>query len=317
MDNNDDLELEENDKVIDIDQIKDENVKDVIYELPFGNALTLKETYSITSVEDTRFIVVAGPSASGKTTLVTTFYQLFQKGPVGSYYFAGSQTLLGFEQRAYYTRSSSKLSNPETPKTRRGISDSILHLKLLDSEKNKLHNFLLSDFSGEDYSSAVANVEIMREDFGVIKRADVIVVIIDGYRISNKKYRHSTIQKAIEMLQTMSAADVLSKSVIVEIVISKYDLIETKSAEDPNILEYVNEIEAKILGKVAKLPNNAIKFFKVAAMPQDATCCELGYGLLELLQSWTDVREILHMPEQVKLTSEFNKFQKRMLGATL
>ena len=315
MANDDNLELENKNKVIDINQTKDEDAD--IYELPFGNALTLEDTYSITSVDDTRFIVVAGPSASGKTTLVTTLYQLFQKGPVGSYYFAGSQSLQGFEQRAYYTRSSSKLSNPETPKTRRGISDSILHLKLWDTKKNKFHNFLLSDFSGEDYSSAVANVEIMREDFGVIKRADIIVVIIDGERISNKKHRHSTIQKAIELLQTMSAADVLSKSVVVEVVISKYDLVKTKCAEDPSILGYINEIEAKILGKVDKLPNDAIKFFKVAAMPQDVSDCQLGHGVLELLKSWTDVREVLHMPQQLKLTSEFNKFQKRMLGATL
>ncbi len=109
--------------VNDLSEVQGDDVKLDVYQLPAGSALAMEDTYSITSSEESKFIVLVGPSACGKTTLVTSLYQLFQKEPLGGFYFAGSQTLQGFEQRAFFTRTSSKLSNPQTLKTRRGISD--------------------------------------------------------------------------------------------------------------------------------------------------------------------------------------------------
>jgi GTPase SAR1 family protein len=289
-----------------------------IFELPVGQALSLDDTYSITSSEYTRFIVVAGPSGCGKTTLVTSLYHLFQKGPIGNFYFAASQTLQGFEQRAFKARTSSHLSIPETIKTRRGISDSILHLKLWDTKKNYRYNFLMSDFSGEDYSSAIANVELMIEDFSVIKRADTIVIIIDGDRISNKKSRHGTFQQTTELLKTINDANLFSESVIVEFVISKYDLVKKRSETDPAIMEYIDKLKDKILGKTDNLPDIAIKFFRIAAMPSDSGDCETGFGIADLLQSWTESRTIEYVTEPIltPVKSEFNKFQNRTIGGT-
>lgn len=291
----------------------------IIFELPGGQALSLEDTYNITSSEVTRFVVLAGPSECGKTSLVTSLYHLLQKGPIGSLYFAGSQTLQGFEQRAFDARISSNRSTSETIKTRRGITDSILHLKLWDSKNNLRHNFLISDFSGEDYSSAIANVKLMQEDFGVIKRADTLVIIIDGNRISNKNHRHSAFEQTTELLQTINDANLFSESVNVEIVISKYDLLIKSNESDSTILDYIDKLTEKIMGKTDNLPNIAIKFFKIAAMPNDLSDCETGYGLHDLLHSWTESRaiEYITLPISIPLRSEFNKFQKRTKGATL
>lgn len=46
-------------------------------------------------------IVLVGPVASGKTTMETSLYQLFQNSPVNDFCFAGSYSLQGFEQRAF------------------------------------------------------------------------------------------------------------------------------------------------------------------------------------------------------------------------
>lgn len=308
----DQVEISENEANLDVGVDETNN----IFELPAGQALSIEDTYSITASESTKFVVLAGPSGCGKTTLLITLYQLFQKGAIGNFYFAGSQTLQGFEQRAFHTRISSNLSSPETVKTRRGISDSILHLKFWDSKIKVMHNFLLSDFSGEDYSSAIANVELMQEDFGILRRADVIVIIIDGDRITEREFRNSTLQRTIELLKTMDNANLLSKSVVVEIVISKYDLVKKKCGNDSIISEYINSIPSKILGRTENLSDESIKFFEVAAMPKDDVC-EIGFGLLQLLNSWTEIKEILYTPEQLQQTSEFNKFQKRMLGASV
>lgn len=183
----------------------DDNVgeQEIIFELPLGDAMTIEETYKITAAFQTKFIVLVGPQESGKTTLVTTIYQLFQTGPIDKYFFAGSKSLKGFESRAFNTRVTSGNSHSQTPKTRRGISDSILHLKLWNSIENSSQDLLISDFSGEDYNSAIANIDLMKSDFSPIKRADRIVVLLDGELISKKTKRNSTQDRAIELIQTI------------------------------------------------------------------------------------------------------------------
>ena len=131
-----------------------------------------------------KVIVLAGAVESGKTTLVTTIYHLLNKGPLAGYWFAGSETLLGFEQRSYLARTSSDNVYARMGKTRRGILDAILHIKLCKCQSNMLVDLLITDFSGEDFKSISGNVELAKAEFGAIKRADFIALLIDIYLIS-------------------------------------------------------------------------------------------------------------------------------------
>ena len=183
---------------VELSEMKNEDFSDKqneIFNLPLGEALSIEDTYLITSRDKTKLIVLAGPSECGKTTLITSIYQLFHKGPIDQFYFAGSQTIKGFEIRAYHTRTNSGGDKPNTLRTSLGSSDSFLHLKLWDSNNNSRHTLLLADFSGEDFRNARADVETMREDFSVIKQSDYLVLIIDGGSITQKDKRHSAVQK--------------------------------------------------------------------------------------------------------------------------
>lgn len=286
------------------------------FNLPLGEALSIEDTYSITARDKTKLIILAGSSECGKTTLITTVYQMFHKGPIDELYFAGSQTIKGFEQRAYYTRANCNKNNPNTPRTRMGSLDSFLHLKLWDSKNKKKHNFLLADFSGEDFNNARANVKVMKEDFSLIRRADFLIILIDGDSITQKDKRFSAIQITQELLTTIKNADVLRKNTRICFVISKSDIVKMKCKKNPSLNNFVNGIAEKLKSKFTDIENE-IKFYNVAAMPKDTNIVSVGYGMKELIKEWTKEAKISNdtiFVEQKELKSEFNKFHKKILG---
>ena len=75
-----------------------------------GDDLTISKASKITRSCVTRFITLAGAAESGKTTLLASIYECFQKGGFADYYFAGSLTLPGYEKRCHLSRIESGLS---------------------------------------------------------------------------------------------------------------------------------------------------------------------------------------------------------------
>lgn len=313
-------ENNENETITD-ESVKSPSLKDDvpvdILELPHGEALTIGETYKITSSRKVKFIVLAGPSDSGKTTLVTTIYHMFQKGPLAGYWFAGSETLWGFEQRAYPTRIRSDNASPQIPKTRRGISDAILHLRLSGCQSNVFQDLLITDFSGEDYKSIIGNVDSARSEFGVIKRADHIVLLIDGDLISQKRYRNGAELESLQLLKTISDAGLISNNACVNILISKYDLVLQRGIDDSSINDFIRSLNVKFKEKFSGQLKE-LRFSNIAAMPHDKEDLEIGYGLKLLIQNWVkcDDKSDNLVQDDIRhdSISEFNLFAYRAIG---
>jgi phage terminase Nu1 subunit (DNA packaging protein) len=295
-----------------IESLNNEEKNDIV-NLPLGEALYIEDTYPITSRDKTKLIVLAGPAECGKTTLITTLYQLFHIGPIDELFFAGSQTIKGFEQRAYHTRTNSGMNIPNTPRTRLGSLNSFLHLKLWNSANKNKHTLLLTDFSGEDFKNARANVELMREDFSLIMRADSLLILIDGDSITKIDERHSAIQFTQELLTTIKNARILKNNTKIYFVISKEDLVESRCENNPELKKYVDGIPDKLKNKFNDLENE-IKFYKVAAMPEDITRLSVGYGINELIKDLIKESEICNNDiflKQKEFKSEFNNFYKK------
>lgn len=294
------------------DDIIEEETKDNTSELPLGDVLSTSDAYSnITAKENSTFIALAGPSGCGKTTLLTAIYQLFQKGAVENYYFAGSETLLGFEQRAYLTRLHSGQLVPDTPKTRRG-ADQLLHIKIWDSYADKFFNLLISDFSGEDYSNIKANPEYAKSDFGIIKSAKCFVVILDGDLILNKEQRNSTLKDATELLRTFADADLLRSDASIIVAISKYDIVKKRYADDPSLYDYEEYIKNRF-NAIAKPLNKEILYTNVSAISDS----EVDYNersLNDMLRNWIDSSNNNHKysyHEPGIMKSQFNCFCRK------
>ncbi|MCB0336063.1 MAG: hypothetical protein KDD62_07140, partial [Bdellovibrionales bacterium] len=65
-------------------------------DLPSGEALTLLETRRITANSRVQLILLVGAVDSGKSSLIAGLFHMFQRGTIGDYFFAGSESLIGF-----------------------------------------------------------------------------------------------------------------------------------------------------------------------------------------------------------------------------
>src|SRR5688572_25854125 len=75
------------------DDIENENSLILFHD---GEYMSLDDAALITAENPTQVIVLAGPSASGKTTLLAGIFEKFSNQEMKKFLFAGSQTLPGF-----------------------------------------------------------------------------------------------------------------------------------------------------------------------------------------------------------------------------
>ncbi len=298
----------------DSEGIVEEDGRSGFVKLPHGLALTVAETYPITASEVSKTIILIGPFDSGKTTIETTIYQLFQRKPFAGLLFAGSQSLFGYEERAFYTRLESKKEIATTPRTSRSANEIFLHLKLYDNTTKSKTNFLFGDISGEEIYSHLGNVETISEKMPYLKSVNSYVFILDGKQLADKNKRNGAIDQAYTMARTIFDANLYSASTKVQVVISKYDIL--KMNDDAN-LETTIDKRLQCIVDLLKKYVDEVTVHKVAAMPEPGNL-EVGYGLEELLSTWNKP----HPNKQVfdsymidsPLDSEFNKLIYKMQG---
>lgn len=303
---NDDIETSDSNGIV------EEDGKSGFVKLPHGLALTVAETYPITASEVGKIIILIGPFDSGKTTIETTLYQLFQRKPFAGLYFAGSQSLFGYEERSFYTRLESKKEIATTPRTSRSTKEIFLHLKLYDSTMKTKTNYLFGDISGEEIYSYLGNVEAISKKMSYLKSVDNYVFVLDGKQLAVKSKINGAIDQAYTMARTIFDANLYSPSTKVQVVISKYDII--KKSDDANLETMINKRLQCIVALLKKYVSE-VTVHKVAAMPEQNDI-EVGYGLEELLSTWKKPHTVKQVVESYMIDkqsiSEFNKLFYKM-----
>lgn len=299
------------------EDLKEDGIRKGYLPLPSGRALSLQETYSVMASENTVFVILIGPSECGKTTIETTLYQLFQRSKVSGFLFAGSKTIQGYEERSFYTRVNSKQEVATTPRTSRGLQEIILHLRLFDENKNQKINYLFADLSGEEVQVHLANVNSLTQNMPFIRRANIYTFILDGERLVSKYQRNGVIEEASMMIRTIFDAGLYSKLIKVQLVISKYDIIEARN--DDNTKQFIEKSLNELQILISKYIND-ISFHNVAAMPNEGSL-EVGFGLDSLLSSWEYIPSYKQMDTKYSvnysLKSEFNKLFHKLEGDIL
>lgn len=276
------------------------------YQINSGEALSRDKFYTIAAKESTKMLLLLGPVASGKTTIETSLYQLFQEKPVENYYFAGSRSLQGFEQRAYYTRIKSKGSLPDTPRTKMDEEPTFLHLRLWNRDNDATTNLIFWDISGEAFSENIGKVDSVKKEFSFAERADFVIGIIDGEKLCNKKTKNSVVSEIIQLLRTFLDSGVLGEGCVLQIVFSKYDLL----IKEENYAEIIERAKNQINGYLEELSAN-IEYYCVAAMPSSAKDIQVGYGLSELLQRWCKKREYISwVPKKLTDFENLSEYDK-------
>ena len=258
-------------------------------ELPRIADLDADTAASITGASVTRVIVVAGPPECGKTTLLTALYERYlRRATFGGYCFAGSETLIGFEQRCHPSRSASRLPVAETEPTRPALRTPLLHLRLRFADLSEpTRDLLFTDLPGSVFRQAKDSTEACQR-LQVLKRADRIVLGVDGGQLADSSRRFVISAATRDFLRRGCDAGMLTRVTRVDVVVLKWDLVEALDlAERGLATATLDRLSHELRDDFAERLGG-LRFARVAARPQTAAL-EAGYGLAELIPAW--VRE--------------------------
>lgn len=287
------------------------------FELFSGAALNATDAEVITRRSRTQLVVFAGTEGSGKTTVLTSIYERVNQGAFAGFTFAGSRSLLGFEEICHLNRLASGGTQPETQRTRLTDDTKYYHLALRAAGLPAVRrNVLFSAMSGELFRMAKDSQEDA-ERLSFLRRADTIVVLVDGERLATPAQRTSAQADAADILESVLDANMVSPNCRVEIVFSKLDRV---TAAGQAALEFLAKTQEKFEGKFRpRVPH--LSFRQIAARPAPLSGPVDG-GLADAFVSWTTVLppsstdELLGEPAPARDDREFSKFGWRHFERT-
>jgi hypothetical protein len=266
----------------------------VMIELPAGDSLDSSSARFVTTHMLTRLIILAGAADSGKTTLLATIYELFQDGPFAGYVFAGSRTLPGFERRSHLARIASGRSHPDTERTK-SAEEGLLHLKVKRADGGRQsRDLLFTDLSGERFRLIKDSTDECMK-FDLLKRADHLVVLIDGDKICQMDRRLGAITDTRMLLRSCLDAGMIGAHSFVDIAVTKYDLL-VAPVEQVAALDFVRT-ESESLRKDFETRVARLRVVCVAARQGDSSL-PTGYQLDNLFRSWVEDHPIRRYVER-------------------
>lgn len=266
-------------------------------DLPSGKELSAAQASDLLRCEGGTVIALAGDEDVGKTTLIATLYDRFQDGPCAGFSFAGSETLVGFELRCHDARTSSGRPSQETQRTSRKAPLHFLHLRVArygqETGSRERCNLLLSDLSGEWFKLAADKQDECRK-MKHFRHADRVALCVDGEKLIDLRERQGCVAVAAGLLSNLLATELLVQSSIVDVLITKWDKVELDAKANIH-KSFVSQVELKLKADFADRLAS-LRFFRVAARPDEGSPLPLGYQLDELLTAWLTPRAQLPTP---------------------
>lgn len=255
---------------------------DSLVNLRSGNGLSFLEANSISRRGISRVIIFAGTAKSGKTTLLSSLYLLFHRQPFAGYLFSGCDTFVGFEERNYYLEIVSGLPKPTMERT---VVSEALHLQVRREDVSNLPvELLLCDISAEDFEEAKDSTETCKQ-MTVIQRADTFVLLVDGAKLLDSATRQRAKNDPVSFLRNCLDTGMLRPETAVDVVLTKWDLIEGNADRD-DIVAFADSVEAAILRQFShRLMRLRVK--RIAAHPFESAL-PLGFGLDGLFHLWVE-----------------------------
>lgn len=287
--------------------------------LPSGEALDVAGVDEFLRWRPMTLVTIVGDRDSGKTTLISSIYDRFLRGPFAGYLFAGSRTLIGLERRSHYARVDSGMTTPDTPRT--SISEGVrfFHLALARADAPDARaDLMLSDRAGETYRQARGNSRLV-SDLIEVKKADCLVLLLDGARVVNPVERAGAVQSVRQTLRALWDGGALDAGARVQVATTKIDILRAqpegdKAHTDTLLTALRDGLRADFGPRLGDL-----SFWDIAARDPAGTF-EPAYGVDALLASWLDKvprpATIIDRPGLV-LQSEFDRLLARTPMETL
>jgi hypothetical protein len=259
-----------------------------IINLPRGKELTEIDAVALSSSRPVEWIVLAGAVDSGKTTLLTSLYELFQLGRVAGHSFAGSLSLPAFEERCHLARRPSQNKVPQTQRTPYESVPRYLHLRVgAETEPWKHTDFLFTDVSGELFRDARDSTTLCKE-LTFLRRAGNLVLLLDSKHGLRADKRWASIQNAKTLLRSFLDGAMLESDCVVTVVWSRFDYFIAAGNTDEH-RTFREEVASSFRQTFGDRILN-LKFGEVAARPTRAPSLQFGNGVGELFKGWLSFR---------------------------
>lgn len=294
-------ELQDIDETIEAPQ-NNPTSKQPTFQLFPGTELTLQQIDTVTNKYNCSWVVILGEFDCGKTTLLSSIFDLLQIGFFKKHLFAGSLTPIGFEERSHLSRTISGNEKPDTERTK-SLGFRLLHLALKRLDSATIRNFILSDVSGETIRQARNSGSVMKSQLSLVKNADIIFYMFDGEKLRQEQ-RGATMLNANLFLDNAIKNGILDKNSVLNILISKWDMLFDDATFDLE-KQIVQPLNSRFNHQLA-----VINYFKIAARPDESDKgIEIGFGLEDLLDKInTEMVNSLQKPEPI-LSMNSRKFE--------
>lgn len=193
------------------------------YHIPWtGNSLGLQDINIISAKSKLKIFGVIGSASSGKTTFLAALYCLIRHGgTLDGYSFAGSMTLTGWENIAWYLswKSNGEIQFPPHTSHNSGRIPGLLHFTLRD-KNGDLHEIVFTDAPGEWFTRWSINREDPSAEGArwVYQKADAFLLFGDcetlaGPERGKARYEIRQIAERMkEQINTRQIAFIWSKS---------------------------------------------------------------------------------------------------------
>lgn len=275
--------------------------------LPASTMLSTEEADALVRWRKASVITVVGERNGGKTTLVSQLYEQFLRGPFAQTLFSHSWSLQGFEKKNFQSRARSGGSRPETNRTSVQEGLGFFHLAVSDEASLLRTDLLISERAGETYRDMRDEPE-RATTLVEIRKASVIVLILDGERVSQVRTRHAVFGSVRSMARALLDSGSINQAARVQLVTTKVDLLSGEAAAEA--LGALSEFEAALTA----LFRDRFKLtsFRISARDPSGELAP-GSGMDELLRSWIAPQSSGPQDEPVipVLKSEFDLFLVR------
>lgn len=304
----------EDDEESDVDVFERVDATDVepvdpdLLTLPPAGLLDIERADALLRWRSAKIISVIGERNGGKTTLVSEIYERFLRGPFAGYFFCHSLSLIGFEQKSFWSRAISKAEVPDTPRTSAQDGVRFFHLALSEGGSSLRSDLLISERAGEVYRDA-RDTPSLAKDLIEIRKADIIVLILDGARVAKARERAEAFASVRNIVQALRDSSAANSNARVQLVTTKEDLLD--GPEQDKARTALDTFEQSFLASFG--PYFAqVTALRVAARDPTRRIAP-GTGIDPLLQSWMEPRQDPPAVDPVlpMLTDEFDRLLLR------
>ncbi|WP_374034310.1 hypothetical protein ACES2I_17445 [Bdellovibrio bacteriovorus] len=249
-------------------------------EIYSGYEIPLSQSFVVASAQKTKLVLVVGPVLAGKTTLISRIFDKFHDGPIGDWGFAGSETIVGYENILRSHRSKNVDKMPAVERTPIKRDPDLFHLSLRRKKEESL-GVLLANLSGEMFMDLIQTEEAIG-DLVYFKRAHHISILLDGEKLINKAGRAHELRNANLFLERLIKARYISESTTLSVVLAKTDVFRSSPNGKEYVAETLRKISQDIIQPLIRSEINVVhEPIQVTAQP--LSLCE---GFEEVLDAW-------------------------------